>query len=424
MSGRAETLWEATSAERESAAPLRGEAVADLAVIGGGFTGLSAALRAAEGGASVRLIEARRFGHGGSGRNVGLVNAGLWLPPRAIRGILGQETGERLCAALDLGPDLVFELIGKWRIACEAVRAGTLHCAHAPRGARDLEDRFEQLAERGVAARLLSGAQTADCVGSPRFHGALHDPRAGTIQPLAYARGLARAARECGALLHEATPAIRVSRDGAKWRVQTPEGAIRSEALIAATDAYLLPADGIAEPAGYRVGYFQCATDPLPPDIRRRILPGGEGCWDTARVMSSWRLDQAGRMIAGGVGSLGGAGTSAHLGWARRMLARTFPDLGAAALRRHWSGQILMSADHIPRIVSMGPGALACFGYSGRGIAPGTVFGARMADALLGGGMDLLPVPVTPERPIRLRAARQALAEAGAALAHALRARL
>lgn len=424
MSGRAETLWEATSAERESAAPLRGEAVADLAVIGGGFTGLSAALRAAEGGASVRLLEARRFGHGGSGRNVGLVNAGLWLPPRSIRGILGQETGERLCAALDRGPDLVFDLIGKWRIDCEAVRAGTLHCAHSPRGARDLEDRFEQLAERGVAARLLSGAQAAQRVGSERFHGALHDPRAGTIQPLAYARGLARAARESGALLHEATPAISVLRDGAKWRVQTPEGTVRSEALIAATDAYLLPADGIAEPAGYRVGYFQCATDPLPPQIRQRILPGKEGCWDTARVMSSWRLDQAGRMIAGGVGSLGGAGTSVHLGWARRMLARTFPDLGGAPLRRHWSGQILMSADHIPRIVSMGPGALACFGYSGRGIAPGTVFGARMADALLGGGMDLLPVPVTQERPIRLSAAKQALAETGAALAHALRARL
>ena len=424
MSARAETLWEATSAERESAAPLSGEAVADLTVIGGGFTGLSAALRAAESGASVRLLEARRFGHGGSGRNVGLVNAGLWLAPRRIRERLGQETGERLCAALDRGPDLVFDLIEKWRIDCEAVRAGTLHCAHSPRGARDLEDRYAQLVERGVAARLLSGPQTAERVGSPRFHGALHDPRAGTIQPLAYAGGLARAARESGAALHEATPALMVSREGASWRVRTPEGAVRSDALIAATDAYLVPAEGIAEPAGYRVGYFQCATDPLPPQIRRRILPGGEGCWDTARVMSSWRLDRAGRMIAGGVGSLGGAAGAAHLGWARRMLARTFPDLGDAPLRRHWSGQILMSADHIPRIVSIGPGALACFGYSGRGIAPGTLFGARMADALLGGKMDLLPIPATRQSPIRLPAARRALAETGAALAHALRARL
>ncbi|MFP6681506.1 MAG: FAD-dependent oxidoreductase, partial [Gammaproteobacteria bacterium] len=132
------------------APPLHDYASADLVVIGGGFTGCSAALHAAEQGAEVRLLEAETIGHGGSGRNVGLVNAGLWTPPDEDEQILGRDAGVRLNAALAEAPDLVFSLIERHAIECEAIRCGTLHCAHSAAGFRELKNRLHQQRERSA----------------------------------------------------------------------------------------------------------------------------------------------------------------------------------------------------------------------------------------------------------------------------------
>lgn len=417
-------LWETTCEEQVSALPLDEDCTVDLAVIGGGFTGCSAALEAAGSGASVCLVEAQEIGHGGSGRNVGLVNAGLWLPPEAITRILGETEGGRLSGHLASAPNRVFDLIAKYNIACEAVRNGTLHCAHSKEGLRDLEDRYRQQAALDAPVTLLDGKETQRRTGSPVFHGALHDARAGTINPLAYCRGLARAAAKAGARLCAQTPATGVRQAKGGWVVETPGGTITAGALLVATNAYHQQVSGMVSPETVPVHFFQVATEPLGDNRFAHVLPGGEGCWDTALVMSSFRRDAAGRLLVGAVGDLEGFGGGIHRDWARRMIHRIYPALGQVEIGHAWCGRIGMTGDHLPKILDIGPNAYACFGYSGRGIGPGTTFGTLAAQALLKDDPALLPLSPVASHGERFSGLRSAYYETGAVLTHALKARV
>lgn len=207
------SLWAATAPPAPDAPPLRGDARCDVAVVGGGYLGLSAALRLAEKGASVALLEAHEIGHGGSGRNSGLVNAGQWLPPDEIRARLG-AAAEPLIAALKDAPRTVFDLIERHRIPCEATRAGTLWVALDAAGLRKAEARCAQVNADGARTRILDAEEARARLGSPAPSGALFDPDCGTIQPMAYARGLARAAQAAGAILHSGSPVTAVERSG------------------------------------------------------------------------------------------------------------------------------------------------------------------------------------------------------------------
>ncbi|MGV6849218.1 MAG: NAD(P)/FAD-dependent oxidoreductase [Marinibacterium sp.] len=417
------SLWTKTSRERVDAPPLTGSATVDLAVIGGGYTGCSAALHAAQAGASVCLLEAHQIGHGGSGRNVGLANAGLWLPPAEIRAHLGPAAGDRLIALLAQAPAEVFRLIRDHAIDCEPVQAGTLHLAHSPKGLRDLQTRHQQLSADGAPVELLSAQETARRTGSAAFHGAIFDPRAGTIQPLAYVQGLTRAAQQAGAAIHADSPVRALRHDGEAWHLDTPQGTVRAKALIQATNAYHAGLPDTRQ-AYVPVYYFQYATDPLPEAIRATLLPGGEGCWDTGLIMTSFRMDQAGRLVIGAMGDLGHAGSFAHRGWITRKLAQIFPALADQPLKDGWHGRIAMTSDHIPKLVQIGPNALSAHGYSGRGIGPGTVFGRMMADSLLAGDPARLPLPPVPAHRESWTGLRRAFFETGATLTHLVKARV
>ncbi|MFT6773105.1 MAG: glycine/D-amino acid oxidase-like deaminating enzyme [Paracoccaceae bacterium] len=417
------TLWRDTAAEALTTPPLTGDVFADLVVIGGGFAGCSAALTAAQAGASVRVLEARTLAHGGSGRNVGLVNAGLWMPPEDVELALGEAAGARLNAALAGGPALVFDLIERHAIACEPVRAGTLHCAHAPSGLGDLQRRHAQGVARGAPLTLLSAAEAKARTGARGLYGALHDARAGTIQPHAYCLGLARAAIAAGAVVHERSPATHIARDGDGWRVTTPGGTVRAGALLVLTNAYHMGADGVAAPQAIPVHYFQLATAPLPPALRAAVLPGAEGCWDTAQVMTSWRTDAAGRLILGAIGALDALAGPVHRAWAARKLARLYPALAGQGFAHAWHGRIAMTPDHAPKVLTLGPAGYAAFGWSGRGIAPGTVFGAALARAALGGGEAALPLAPVMAAPVRHGALRGMGYDAGACAVHLIAAR-
>ncbi|MDA5095628.1 FAD-binding oxidoreductase [Aliiroseovarius sp. KMU-50] len=413
--------WHQTCREEVRASALDGTVTADLVVIGGGYTGLSAALHCAKAGLEVRLVEAGTFGGGGSGRNVGLVNAGLWLPPEEISARIGAAAGAKLSSALAGAPDLVFDLIEEFSIQCEPVRSGTLHCAHAPSGMRDLENRHRQLTAIGAPVALLSPNEAKARVGSEEVHGAIHDPRAGTIQPLGYAKGLARAAMERGAHLHENSPATAIERSGGKWIVTTPSGQITAQQMIIATNAYALPIKGLPTPATVPVHFFQAATEPLSGEQLDQILPGREGCWDTAMVMSSWRLDQAGRLILGGMGSLDHPGSFVHRSWVKRKLAKMFPALAGVTLSQCWHGRIAMTGEYLPKIMSPGEGALIAFGYSGRGIGPGTLFGKAMADALITGDTSSLPRTPQEHHTLPMAGMKQVYYETGATLTHLIK---
>jgi len=392
----------------------------DVAVVGGGFTGVSAAYHLAGLGASVALLEARTIGFGGSGRNVGLVNAGLWTPPDQVERKLGRVAGARLNSALASAPDIVFDLIDTNQISCQAVRNGTLHCAHSHAGLSDLGLRYNQQAARGAPVELLNSDETRERTGSSAYFGALWDGRAGTIQPLAYVQGLARSAAARGASIFENTSAEHISEEADQWCLQTSGGKVYAQRLIQATNAYGTGAFARAEiiPAYY----FQFATPPLPEAVRASILAGREGCWDTAMIMSSFRLDKAGRMVFGALGNLDGFGGRCHATWARREINRLFPKLSATPFETAWTGRIAMTSNYLPRIESRGEKGISIFGYSGRGIAPGTLLG-RIA-AAWATGVGGLPIAITVPATEPNTLAKSLYYEAGATLSHILKGRI
>ena len=389
-------LWEESLKENISFKPLKDSVVSDLAIIGGGYTGCSAALHASENGLSVTLID-KLIGFGGSGRNVGLVNSGLWLPPKKVEDILGKDVGIKLNKALSKAPDLVFGLINKNEINCSANRSGTLHCAHSFKGFKDIQDRYQQLTERGAELELLDREEAGKRIGSSKFHGALLNKKAGTINPLSYCRGLARAAQSKGANIFESSLATKIEYKNKLWRIQTESGSIQSKMLLIATNAYQQNINGITSSKYTPVYYFQAATKPLSKDSLEGILPNNEGCWDTATVMSSFRLDDNNRFIIGGIGNLGPNISKIHSTWAKRKAQSLFPALKNISLDYFWGGQIAMTDDHIPKIHRIGQNAYSIFGYSGRGIGPGTYFGQSIAETFLTGNEESLPIKPTSQ---------------------------
>jgi glycine/D-amino acid oxidase-like deaminating enzyme len=419
-------LWEITAPPAPPTSPLTGEVRADVAIIGCGYTGLSTALNLAEAGVKVIALEAVEIGFGGAGRNVGLVNAGMWLAPDDVATRLGRDYGERLLKVLGDGPSEVAALVAKHGVACEFVRNGTLHCAIGPSGLAKIEERCAQWGTRGAPVKILSREETARRIGVDIYAGSLLDLRAGTIQPLAYARGLAGAALGAGAVIHTQSPVRSAERASKTWTLTTDNGKVVADWVVVATDAY---AEGRPWPQGkweqVRVPYFNFATRPLAPELAASILPGREGCWDTRTILNSFRFDQAGRLIFGSIGALRFAGLEVHGAWAKRALKKTFPQIGEVAFEAQWYGMMGMTSNALPRFHRLAENVISFSGYNGRGIGTGTVFGRLLADRILGKLSESdLPLPVSePEAPA-FPALREAYYEAGAQIAHAVGARL
>ncbi|MDM7458909.1 MAG: FAD-binding oxidoreductase [Paracoccus sp. (in: a-proteobacteria)] len=396
---------------------------AEVVVIGGGYTGLSTALHLAERGVEVVLLEAVEIGFGGAGRNVGLVNAGMWVMPDALTNILGPDAGERLIEFLADGPALVWDLIDRHGIDCEATRSGTLHVAPDQAGLDELVARHAQWKARGAPVELLDRDATDARLGTGRYLGALHDRRAGTIHPLSYARGLAKAAIGAGARIFTRSPAVTMHGEGAGWRIKTPSGSVAAAQIVFATDAYsrhLMPEIRTQQ---VFLPYFNIATEALPEALTQRILPGREGVWDTKKVLTSFRMDKSNRLILGSVGALRNTGGPIHRAWARRALRRLYPALSGIRFEAEWHGTIGMTSDHLPRFHQLADGVVTICGYNGRGIAPGTAFGRALADWLCGGNAGLPLAPSKPQ-PDRLRLTKGAFYEFGAQAWHLVDARL
>ncbi|NKK98105.1 FAD-dependent oxidoreductase [Rhizobium leguminosarum bv. viciae] len=416
---RSHGLWEKTAPEAPTTSPLDGAMSADVVIVGGGYTGLSSALHLAEAGSKVVLLEAKEIGFGGAGRNVGLINAGMWVMPNDLPDVLGPVHGERLLDLLGNAPTLVMELIDKHQIACELERNGTLHCAVGADGLKEIEARAAQWSARGAAVTLLDAAETAKRIGSDAYTGSLLDKRAGTLQPLAYARGLAHAAVKSGVAIHTSSPVIATERNGGCWTVKTASGEVSADWIIVATDAYSTGPWEQVRSEQVRLPYFNFATVPLGYNLRQSILPEREGAWDTKEILSSFRMDQAGRLVFGSVGALRNAGLAVHKGWAKRALKRLFPDIGDVEFECGWYGQIGMTDNALPRFHKFAPGVVGFSGYNGRGIAPGTVFGRTLAEHILGRLPEAdLPLPLTSPTEPSFRALKEIWYEAGAQVAH------
>jgi glycine/D-amino acid oxidase-like deaminating enzyme len=389
------SLWDKSAEEKDYQSALQSDENVDVAIIGGGFTGLSTALHCAEKGLSTQVLEAEQIGFGGSGRNCGLVNAALWLPPQDVTRQLGPTYGPRFIKKFGSGPDYVFELIQKHQIQCEATKTGTIHAAHSPSGYKELEGRAAEWTRLGEPVDLLNRERVTDMIGTNAFYGGLLDHRAGTINPMGYCRGLARAALGNGAKISTGVRAQKLHKDGDKWKVETNQGVVTANAVIIGTNAYSDDLWPDLNRVFTMIHYFQLATKPLGPEADD-ILPGGQGLWDTGQIMFNFRRDKANRLLIGSMGKvIGNADKGLSHRWAKKQIARLFPALDPIAFDDAWHGQIAMTRDHLPRVHVLDKNLFTSIGYNGRGITTGTMFGQAMADLLTGMDTKDLPLPVT-----------------------------
>jgi len=412
-------LWEKATPERIEAGALRGAVKADVCVIGGGITGLNAALRLLEQGRTVCLLEAHEVGHGGSGRNVGLVNAGTWIKPDDVEAVLGKQRGDRLNTALGQAPAEVFALIQRHAIDCQARHQGTLHMAHNDAGLDDLRARESQWQRRGADVELLTGAVCADYCGTDKVTGALLDRRAGTINPMAYTVGLAQAVQRLGGALYQHSPVSQLQRQGGDWLVHTAHGEVCTGQVVISTGAYTEGEWTEQRRSFFRGYYYQVASVPLSGAAADEILKHGQGSWDTRTVLSSIRRDAEGRLLLGSLGKASNKPDWFIRRWADRIQQHYFPALGRVEWQMHWTGCIDFTPDHLMRVFQPAAGLVAVAGYNGRGNTTGTLIGRALADFLLSDDPESMPLPFEPMVAVSAPALRSCLYETGFSLYHA-----
>ncbi len=398
------TLWAATAPPPPPTTALVGEVRADLCIVGGGYTGLSAALHAAEAGLSVVLLEAAEIGWGASGRNNGQVIPTLSrLDPDGIVAALGDK-GEALVGLIRDSASLVFDLARKHGMAAEAHQAGWVQPAHRASRMKLAEKRVKQWGSQGAAVRMVDRAEMAAIAGSARWFGGWTNETGGRINPLGFARGLAAAAIQAGAKIFTQSPALSVQKDGADWKVAAPHGQVLAQKLVLANHAYgqeLWPGLG-TEVIPMRS--FQMATEPVPEAIARTILPRGHALSDTQGDLYFYRFDDNRRLVTGG-------GLMIHAAYDARLrrriaarVARVYPQLGAPRFDYVWYGYVGINQDRLPHIHELAPGVYGWTGCNGRGVGLATAIGREFARAAAGTPMAQLPLPLMPLKPIAAHA--------------------
>jgi glycine/D-amino acid oxidase-like deaminating enzyme len=399
-----ESIW-AHTAPRVHFPCLEGKVRAQVAIIGGGYTGCVAALRLAERGVDVVLLEGREVGWGGSGRNSGLVNAGLWLNPSEIVDHFGEVYGDRLVKGLANTPTLVRELIERHNIDCDAGRPGMVKAAHTNSALSKIGETARQWKSLGAAVELLDADGMAKLTGTRRYPGGLLDHRSFTIEPLAFARGLAKAASKAGARIFVESPVHTLELLSQGARVGTNSGEVAADRVIVATGAYDSKlVRGMAR--GFvPLGYFLFATEPLTANLREVVLPGKMALWDTSPSLLTLRYDRDYRLLVGNLGWLPSA-RSGHK-WALSVLHSTFPQVGSIRFTHGWSGTLDFTDDHMPWLARPMPNVHMVGGFNGRGIGPGAYWGGILADWAMGSADTDLPIPVAGPPAIRFRSAKR-----------------
>lgn len=398
------SLWSAVTPDGPACPALSGSVQADAVVIGGGFTGLSTALNLRKAGVDVVVVEAAEPGWGASGRNNGQVIPTLSRPdPEDIEKRHG-ETGERFVHLLRDCASTLFDTVREHRIQAEAEQTGWVQPVHSPGRIAIAERRVRQWSKRGAPVELLDAGQVRAMVGSQAWHGGFWNRTGGHINPLALARGLARAAIEAGARIHAHTPALDYARRDGLWVVRTPSGEVRARSLVLATNTYTGEFAPALAPAIARevvpVLSWQMASQPLPDSVRATVIPGRQALSDTHGELIFARFDARNRLITGGAILLPFDRADRLKTAVAARIERLWPQIGPVRFDHIWNGYVGMTPDFMPRFHRLGTDAWAWAGCNGRAVGLSVALGGEFAKAVCGVPERELALPFTEPQPL------------------------
>jgi glycine/D-amino acid oxidase-like deaminating enzyme len=398
------SLWAAATPAGPDLPMLVGTAHSDVVIIGAGFTGLATALHLREAGVDVAVVEAVEPGWGASGRNNGQVIPTLSRPDPDDIVAKHAAAGERFVGLLRDSASILFDLARRYQIEAEQEQAGWIQPVHSPDRIKIAERRVRQWSKYGAAVELLSRGQTRDMLGSDAWFGGFWNRTGGHINPLALARGLARAVLDRAGRIYARSPALSFERRNGRWLVKTENGEISGRALIVATNAYTGEFSKSLLPAMARevmpVLSWQMATQPLFESARQTIIPGRQAMSDTHGELYFARYDARNRLVTGG--AVIGPGDKAQrlkMIVAER-LQRLWPQIGQVQFDYVWNGYVGMTIDFLPRIHRLGPDAYGWTGCNGRAVALSIALGDELSKAVRGVSEADLALPFSSPAPI------------------------
>ncbi|SLN68052.1 Gamma-glutamylputrescine oxidoreductase [Roseivivax jejudonensis] len=395
-----ESWYAATAQELAPFPALEGETRADVCVVGGGYTGLSAALHLAEAGLDVVLLEAQRVGFGASGRNGGQLGSGQRADQVKLEATLGAARARVLWNLAEEAKRLVKDLIARHGIDCH-LRPGVALTAASAGDVSELHAYARHLAERYDYHAIETHDRESwhEICPSPAYRGAILDTDAAHLHPLRLSLGLARAARDAGARLHEGSH-VRAVTPGAPNVVTTDHGRVRADHVILAANGYL----GGLEPSVARrvmpINNFIVATEPLGHRARE-VLTRDVAVADARFVVNYFRLSHDGRLLFGGGESYGYRFPKDIRATVSKPMLQVFPQLRGVALEHAWGGTLGITMSRMPYLARVAPSVLSASGYSGHGVGTAIHAGALMARAVQGesAGFDAMAAVPTPAFP-------------------------
>jgi len=391
--------WYEDSVERPTYPALDGSRKVDVLVVGGGFTGLSAALHLARTGVDVAVLEAHRFGDGASGRNGGQMGTGQRLWPMEIEATYGFERSKALFDLAEEAKAHLTEFITANGIDAD-YREGQLSVVHKRRYLKDYRAQVEDLTSRYAYPHVsfMDADETADRLGSRRYFGGIRDTGTGHINPMKLVVGSARVAAEAGAQLFENSHVERLDRRDGRIVAVTAHGEVSAERVLIATNAYGGGLDPQVDAHVMPIGSFIGATEPLAdPDA---VLPGGESCDDSRFVVRYFRKSGDGRLLFGGreayTSATGDIGR--HI---RKQIAEVYPHLADVRLSHAWGGSVGITMERLPYVRSLAPGITTIGGFSGHGVMLANFAGRLYAERVNGNrdrlaDFEALRIPAFP----------------------------
>jgi gamma-glutamylputrescine oxidase len=378
------TSYYQASANRSLTCPtLQGDVVADVVVIGAGFTGLSAALELAEAGYKVVVLEAETVGFGATGRNGGQICTGFSPGQAKLESQLGHADALKCFAIAEASKVLIEQRIDKYDIDCD-LRWGYLHCAKRPGQVDALKvwrDEYEELGYHDC--EILSADEIGAKVGTKLYHGALREPRAGHFHPLNYCLGLAEAAQKAGAVIYEHSRVMDVDTGDKPW-ARCAAGKVTAKFMIIAGNGYLgktvKPLYGRVMP----VTSFIMTTEPLGDDVARSLIRDNEAVADTNFILDYFRRTADNRLLFGGGANYSTLEPADVGAFMKKNMLKVFPQLHDVKTSHAWGGFIAITSNRLPDCGRLSPTTFYAHGYSGQGVALAGMYGKLMAEVVRG----------------------------------------